>query len=313
MNWHVVVNPTDHYGEIQVPAAALDAAPPELAEGGRGLLPRGPMEGRCLLCGQEGPLTREHIPPRAAGNRGVVTGYGYDEWIESDGDLAALSGETQQGGIFGYTLCADCNSKTGSWYGPEYLGWAQRGASCLRQLMPLRDRDNREEFTETKVLFENVSPGSFARQVLTIMCSLSGPWDIAGRHPEIQDIVLHKAQAPLPAGLAMGIGLYGTPQARLAGPTLHIDRSSQRWQWLIEIAFPPFVLAATLAGDQTLISLFDLGQFTLGDPSEKGDLEMDLPLCWAHTPYPGDYRSRGQLAQSLRDTPPDADEERPAS
>lgn len=42
------------------------------------------------------------------------------------------NGRTQQGGVFYYWLCSDCNNKKlGKWYAPEYIRWAQGGMGLI--------------------------------------------------------------------------------------------------------------------------------------------------------------------------------------
>lgn len=52
--------------------AARAAMPPGLPDDGTILLPLEPTTDRCRLCGETGSLTKEHIPPAAAFNRGLT-------------------------------------------------------------------------------------------------------------------------------------------------------------------------------------------------------------------------------------------------
>lgn len=279
-----------------VPSAALEAAPPELAEGGAAFLPRGPMEGRCRLCGARAKLTKEHLPPASANNKGVLTAYDFDAWLSSDGELDRAEGKHQQGGLFAHTLCASCNNKTGSWYAEEYGRWAERTMQIFAQLSsPLKEIDKRQDVSGVGVLFESVDPGAFVRQCLTIMCSMSGPWDLAGRHSEVKSLILEREVAPLPEPLSLGLGLLAGPLGRTSGPTLHVDLESLQWRWMIELAYPPMVINLVLAGSPLDYPLLDLGQYTASKPGERQDLEFTAPIVFTHTPYPGDYRATGEM------------------
>lgn len=80
--------------------------------------PRGDRYGRCRLCGEEQQLSKTHVPPKGAGNRGearpAVVRTGDDRVPTLD------LGRPNQGGMWGYWFCVDCNQKTGVW-DEEYI------------------------------------------------------------------------------------------------------------------------------------------------------------------------------------------------
>lgn len=45
------------------------------------MLPRRPLQGQCRLCGKVTNLTKEHIPPRASGNKERLTHLSFDDWL----------------------------------------------------------------------------------------------------------------------------------------------------------------------------------------------------------------------------------------
>src|SRR5580692_6737908 len=45
------------------------------------MLPRRACDGRCRICGKDGALTKEHIPPRASGNKERFSSHSFEEWI----------------------------------------------------------------------------------------------------------------------------------------------------------------------------------------------------------------------------------------
>ena len=73
--------------------------------------------GICHICGKEGELTFEHIPPRNALNNQATKMYSGDNLIKRmQGEKAKY--ENQQAGAGRYSLCASCNNNTGQWYAP---------------------------------------------------------------------------------------------------------------------------------------------------------------------------------------------------
>jgi 5-methylcytosine-specific restriction endonuclease McrA len=75
--------------------------------------------GKCRICGNDGQLSFEHVPPQAAFNNAPAVGYTMDEHLRAEGDLALMRGEKSQRGVGAFTLCIKCNNDTGAWYGTE--------------------------------------------------------------------------------------------------------------------------------------------------------------------------------------------------
>lgn len=64
------------------------------------------MFGSCRLCGVEGRLSFEHVPPRAAFNDRPILLYKFDEILNLGPDKTPSTGGTiQQKGAGAYTLC----------------------------------------------------------------------------------------------------------------------------------------------------------------------------------------------------------------
>jgi hypothetical protein len=266
------------------------------------MLPRRPLQGRCRLCGQDAKLTKEHIPPRASGNKNTGRSHSFDEWL-SRLDLEQLpDGEHQQGGIFGYTLCRECNSYTGTHYGAEYQKWTAIGRATLEGLPHPLQLDQLAEplgwnLTAGSKEAGGVLPGLFARQVLSCFCSLSGTWDLAERHPEIRHIILDQSPEPLPLGLELGLSLYVGPHARMAGPTLLVEPEAGEWRWLMEMAYPPFafLLVMTSNINESGVGLM-MNDWTTLDLKEPKSFEGIARIGFGWSAYPGDYRSRSAIA-----------------
>src|ERR1700682_6530709 len=79
-------------------------------------------EGRCAVCGLYGPLTFEHIPPKAAFNDCPVVLYKWDEFEKGVGE-----GTYQKAGRGAHVLCEKCNNNTGGAYGAAFAEWCRLG------------------------------------------------------------------------------------------------------------------------------------------------------------------------------------------
>ena len=124
--------------------------------------------GNCALCGRECNLTFEHIPPREAFNTfpaKPVTGEGY--YFEKNRlpwDTSGLKYQNKQRGMGYYSLCNDCNNKTGSWYGEEYV----RIAKIVHSVLMHPDIKDSIGFC-----IKEIFPVRFAKQVLSMFCSIN--------------------------------------------------------------------------------------------------------------------------------------------
>jgi hypothetical protein len=306
-SWSIVAHPSAvAEGPLRLPEAALAAAPPSLRTTEE-FLPKKPKEGSCRLCGNAVPLTKEHVPQKAVTAMRRVRRHTLEEHLARlDIGDPLPGGEAVQGGTWGYTLCQTCNNKTGEWYGNEYKRWCGGALSALKEIAIelgvdtespgsmnrfadiLNERD--QEFTYEARLDE-ADVGSFVRQVLTMMCTVTATWELTTQHPEIERIVLGQEPLPLPDALVLTTGLYVGPVIRLNGPTC--VAVGEEWRWVAEIAYPPFVHYLVLAASGPVEpDGFNSGALTTNAPGVKvSDFPATMHLALGNNPYPGDYRT----------------------
>lgn len=123
------------------------------------------QEGYCHICGNYGELSFEHIPPETALNKNKAIIYTGDEVIKKyRGEKSRYI--NQQQGMGRYTLCENCNNKTGSWYVPTYSDVAKDVVRSLYRNKPLKHGEV-IEFS-----FEKLPVLLFVKQVITMFCSL---------------------------------------------------------------------------------------------------------------------------------------------
>lgn len=268
------------------------------------MLPRQALHANCRLCGKKADLTKEHIPPRASGNKERHQKHTLSDWLDNGlDDVADKRHPTEQGGIYGYTLCKDCNSLTGNLYGNEYKEWSQRAKDVMNGFAAgtFSQLDSMTGPFGWKVVFGSkedgsVKPGSLVRQVLSCMCSLSGTWDLAGRYPEIRRIILNQSTEPLPRGIELGMALYAGPMVRIIGPQLMVSVKDGVWRWCQEIAYPPFAFLLVVASNKEEPGLgLMMSEWTELGPKEERYFTGIAEVGFGWTPYPGDYRSRTEI------------------
>jgi len=302
--WRLVGDPallTDRVRALH--EEALLAAPRDfMAEDVIEMLPRQKVSGRCRLCGKTCELTREHIPPKESGNKHRTIDHSVLQWLENQKlDIQPGDGKKQQGGVYGYTLCGNCNSLTGTLYGGEYQKWALGGFNSFTKLPKPAEELNKELgpwcIKTTFGIKENpLKPGAFVRQVLSMMCSLSGTWDIAEKHPEIRRIILEQSIEQLPSNIDLNMALYFGPMLRFSGPQLRVDIPENTWQWVMEIAYPPYSFLMVLASNkEELLNGVVMNDWVMLSPTEVRSFEGELGVGFGWLPFPGDYRSRAKI------------------
>lgn len=305
MSWLIATKDTSQANDSRVKALfeeAWAAAPPGfLDEDVVEVLPRRRLAGRCRLCGEAATLTKEHIPPKSSGNLQTSRSHSFGDWLARASLEDLPGGQHQQGGIFGFTLCAKCNSYTGTHYGAEYQRWADVARETLDGLPHPLELDKMTEplgwkFAAGSKEDGGVRPGALSRQVLSCFCTLSGSWDLAARHPEIRRIVLEQSLEPVPQAIELGFGLYLGPYSRMVGPTLSVEPDTGQWRWLMELAYPPLTFLCTIARNvvETDVGLL-MNEWTRLDLAQPKHFEGIVRLCFGWTPYPGDYRTRSAI------------------
>lgn len=257
--------------------------------------------GKCRICGREGKLSLEHIPPQKAYNQETVIEYTFDSWVRKQKE----KGKQRQGGIGEYTLCGECNSDTGSWYGTEYCRWATMAFDVLNILKSNPDIISSKN--TIAITLKDVYPLRFLKQVITCLFSVVGKSpdsDFAGNNPELVKFVLDKYQTNLPESYKFYLRLFRKPsilrRVPLAGKLTvpyNKDKSGNIVQGTIknrnasvfsEIAHPPFALVMTHGTPfpaATEISYFKNFRY-----DECVDLVLPLKIGTGLTPYPGSYQ-----------------------
>lgn len=279
----------------------MAAAPPSYGDRRVVMLPTTSHEGPCRICGKTARLTKEHIPPQSVGNKGQYKSFTFQDWLDRpEGQLDLGKGAPGQGGIWGYTLCKPCNELTGQRYSREFRDWNARASALLGDLSA-REQDLNPNLYGAAFQFgggndRGVAPGDFVRQVLSIMCSLSGSWNLSTRHPEIRAAIVDRACVSLSDRLRIFLGFCWGPRIRVIGPQLLV--SGSEWAWIMELAYPPLSLMMVLdANHEVRSSGVDITMFSEVETMQRVVFTVDQPIVVGFTwsTYPWDFRSSAGL------------------
>lgn len=257
--------------------------------------------GKCRICGKEGKLSFEHVPPQSAFNKKTVIEYALESWITK----RKVKGKQRQGGIGAHTLCSQCNNDTGSWYGDEYVKWAKT-ANDILSLME-RYTEHFSGKTEIAVTLNNVYPLRFLKQVVTCLfsvISIGSDAEFAQNNPEPVEFVLDKHKTHLSEDYQFYLRLYQSTILRrfpIAGKlTLTYNKGksgniiphslkANEPNILSEIAHPPFALV--MSHDTGFQDATNITHFKNYKYDEEVDIVLSLMIGRGSTPYPGSFQA----------------------
>lgn len=97
---------------------------------------RGPKTGQCNICGENGPLTEDHTPPKGCYKPKPVELFHIMDHLAAE--LPQKSKSISQNGVKYRTLCGRCNSTLlGTDYDPEFIAFVNDVGSALRTSLAL--------------------------------------------------------------------------------------------------------------------------------------------------------------------------------
>lgn len=246
--------------------------------------------GRCGLCGRQRDLSKTHVPPRCAGNRGRVKRF----TVVSDPEHRAAATTPRIGGIHFFGLCSGCNSGVQAGWDPAYCEMARAlsafvlGSPLLLPRGPLTMPADR------------VQPGAVARSVLVGALALNPRLRVV--NPETATALLEGHDSvPLPPTLRLGLALTLGPIARVTGSIAgyQMFRPKVRGQnigmmSLAQIYFPPLAWQLADADRSVLFAhegWVDVSDWLNRDPSIAVPLNRlvpRLPVVHPHRVSNGD-------------------------
>ena len=246
-------------------------------------------EGICHVCGQRGPLSKEHIPPKAAYNDcDVLLQQMEKEETESHGLLGRP--RKQQGGYRRFVLCERCNNVTGAWYGAEYARLAQACALCATPTMAGR---------VVTVSIRTIAPIRVFKQALTIFAG-SCDEGLTVKNPEIRSAILDPER---PAYLRSRVYLYLKARGggRCSGVSSQMNTQTKRSHVLAEFSWWPlgWVLSFDVLREFHLLDVTGWGRYGF---HEWRPMEVEVPVLWNYTPIPLDFRSPDRVEKEARES-----------
>lgn len=227
--------------------------------------------GKCHICGKEGKLTFEHIPPRKAFNwHGAKVYNGFGALSRSQGEAAKYFNSQQ--GMGKYTLCQSCNNNTGTWYAQAYCDFAMDVIRSLHAIKSL------EHGSVVNFKFHDCPKLQIVKQVLAMFCSLL-PISIVQRLG-FDKLLLERDSNTINKEL-FDLRMYLTPFQNgqiMCGPTAFKYENGDSFEtlWVADIGVYPFGFILNLTPKEpvdwgiSIMDMFDAGY------DEKCNFELSL-------------------------------------
>lgn len=246
--------------------------------------------GTCHICGRLDVLSFEHIPPRAAFNERRVISVRFEEAINLGPDEVPR-GAIEQRGVGGYTLCERCNNATGAWYGNEFVDWCYRGMEILMRAGGCPKLSYVMTFRPLPVI----------KEIVVMLFSVNHD-QFHRANPDLVRFVLNPELSGLPPEYRFFTYFNTSPRYRRIGTAALMKLGRGGPILISEFAFPPYGYVMTIDSDPPDDRLFEITHFASRAEGEFEEFSFDLPLLPVHTPFPGDYRTRAEIARQVAES-----------
>ena len=262
------------------------------------------MIGRCALCGEEKEMTFEHIPPKRCFNSHPVKPVSGDVLVNAmtsskhkPWETKGLKYENMQRGFGRWTLCADCNSKTGTWYGEEY-------AKFTHSIHVLLKEQNLE--TNSWIEFEifDAYPLRFMKQMISMICSINRELYFDERIRNLANFVIDKDAVGLDKQeYKIFMYLIQNSLVKQCPMTWLIKGITNNEKPIIDVvtelfAYPIGVVVCFSPRDDfehfgvDITKLCDIGYM------QQCNIKMRIPILESNIFIPCDYRSKEELIKT---------------
>lgn len=244
------------------------------------------VHGICHVCGEDGQLSYEHVPPRAAYNdRPLLRQEMHDVFGKPESEWTR--GRIVQRGSGGYTLCVKCNNSTGTWYGRDYVEWVRQGMLAIAQA----------HGALTLYCPYHIFPLRVLKQIICMFFSVNGA-RFRKANSDLEKFVLSRDFRDYNPKRRV-FAFYTTGNiSRLVGAfgvLSNVDSGPIQGHIFSEIIFPPFGYVMTFDSPPPNANMLDITHFAECRYNEWKDWHLRLPHLPVRSYYPGDYRTNNQI------------------
>lgn len=250
-------------------------------------------------------MTFEHIPPQKCFNSKPVKPVSGDVLIQAMADkkhnpweTKGLQYENQQRGFGRWSLCSDCNTKTGTWYGEDYAKFTRAIHSMIKEHEPKCN-----EYLEFDVL--DAYPLRLVKQMISMICSINSDYYNDVRITNLAKFVIDKDAVGLNKQ-DYRIFLYLVHNSLVKQcPMTWLIRGINNTQPIIDVvtelfAYPIGIVVCFNPRNDfdhfgvDITSLCDIGY------KQQCKLSIKIPILESNILFPCDYRSKEELTGKSR-------------
>jgi hypothetical protein len=261
-----------------------------------GTPPENEADAACRVCGEVKDLTFEHFPPRSAGNRQKVEMLDITAWLRREDDGSMERGRILQKGSGAYSLCEDCNNRSGRLYVPELAKWTRIGNAALGEL-DLPKIDGQVEPTYAVLEIKDVRPGRFLKQMATMFLALTSG-GVAQKHVDLREYARNPEVVGLPPQYQFYLALNAGPNARYNGGSVTMTLGAGM-VFALELSFPPFAYILSINEETPAIETGNITSFADVHINQTANVKMQLKVGFTHTAIPLDLRSKAALDKDI--------------
>jgi len=249
------------------------------------------ITGICRLCGKEGKISFEHVPPHSAFNTRPVKTVGIEEILYAESeermpwDIADLKGSISRKGLGGYFLCEDCNNKTGAWYGAHYKKFAHCICSVANEIIA------QDMYGAEDIRIEGLRPLAIYKQIITMFCDINPGFF---GDSTVREFLLDKENKNFDTDkYKVFIYVPGGNMQKIVGESAFIPMTGSSKSFLVSeiTSYPIGLILFVDKPDDVVIQGTDLSPFAKMDYKESANIVLSLNRLDVNTIFPMDYRT----------------------
>lgn len=254
--------------------------------------------GICKICGVEGQLSFEHVPPEAAFNNNKYYYRGQMNKIIELGNKANIDIVTlqdkryiqkMQGGIGFNSICGKCNNDTGSWYGNDFTNWIYQSMAII-----LKANKN-----PTLIYPTYIFPLRIIKQIITMFFTVNND-NFRLNYVDLVKFILNKEERYINPAIKIFCYYNIEGTRRYIGDNILGNFSTNSMTCISEITSPPVGFVMTIDSKPPDKKLTDISHFASYGYNDWIDHFQRFSTLPTHLPFlPGDYRTREEINEKI--------------
>lgn len=242
--------------------------------------------GKCHICGNNGFLSKEHMPPKSAFNSfpSLLEKIDYEETL-AKGRRMMQRDRPFQSGFYKEVLCQKCNNDTGSWYADAYT-------QAIKQLAPYASIVN--TYAQMQLTLHDVYPLRIAKQAIAMFCGSSGP-GLAENNANLRALLLNKFRRDSAYPFDLYLYVRNSMGGRITGAVSALNMETLDTSVTHEFSWWPVGWALTKDFQKNVNACNVTHWLTAYEYDEVVDVALVVPCHYCETIYPLDFRSPREI------------------